>query len=493
MTKSRAVLGGIFIAIAVFFSPSASAQGGDPNVCDVPGEYPDIIIGAVTDVQRYGSVDGMGSFSFETTSCNIGTCWAEWFRDDDRHPVITQSLYRIKDGRFEMVGTGWLKHGFSTLSEDLCSSECVEVADFQHLGVNCSDPYDSFLNGVAEIMGPRWEVNAWTGRFPFPHDRRGEPAIDTLDRRLQVADIDINPADNPFPARYLVESQYVAKDDAIAGRGMNNVSSRQAFTFSDPAGPGFDTALSVFEGQAAIERWPNLAPDVTVVPVQIPGEGKLHVGVSTTDNGDGTWRYSYAVHNFNSHRSVGLFEVPVPDSGMVTGIGQGHPRYHSGELQEPTPWDVVTFPKRIVWETEAYDVNGTANAVRWGSVHNFELVSNAPPGPSEIKLGLWAPGTPDSVIAYLPGPSVCNNDGQCQLIESLRDLPRLRGRRRLLRRRGLRPWRGSLQLFGGLRDAARLRRSLQRRDRRRLRRVRRLPRYPVLRRRQLQRHPGRRQ
>ena len=45
-------------------------------------------------------------------------------------------------------------------------------------------------------------------------------------KRLQVANGDLDPSLNP-DARYFVEGQYVAPDDAAAGNGLNNASHRE--------------------------------------------------------------------------------------------------------------------------------------------------------------------------------------------------------------------------------------------------------------------------
>jgi hypothetical protein len=103
---------------------------------------PDIIVGGISDVGNYGTESGAGisAFSIGTTSCNLGTCDAIWEGGgSNQHPVIAQNMYRLKDSRFEHIGQSWLKHGFATLSGNLCSNDC-NSAGSQALGVNCSDP-----------------------------------------------------------------------------------------------------------------------------------------------------------------------------------------------------------------------------------------------------------------------------------------------------------------------------------------------------------------
>ena len=40
--------------------------------------------------------------------------------------------------------------------------------DGDTLGVGCSDLYSSGLNGQQSNMGPKFEVNAFTGEYPYP-------------------------------------------------------------------------------------------------------------------------------------------------------------------------------------------------------------------------------------------------------------------------------------------------------------------------------------
>src|SRR5262245_29674093 len=122
----------------------AVAQGGDdPNVCDAPGDSPDVVVGHLHSKDRWGNVGGITAFSLGTTSCNVGTCWLNWEDFSNHHPVIAQGMYRLKDGRFEQVGQSWVKHGFFALNQEFCSRDCTPAPTGAHLGVLCSDPYSS--------------------------------------------------------------------------------------------------------------------------------------------------------------------------------------------------------------------------------------------------------------------------------------------------------------------------------------------------------------
>src|SRR5262245_18918077 len=160
------------LALAALF---AAAPGAGPapalaqanNLCDQPGEAPDVIVGDISGTLRHGAIGDITAFSIGTTSCNLGTCRANWISSTAEHPAIGQNMFRLKNGRFEQIGQSWLKHASVAVQGNTCSSACM-AADSSHLGVNCSDPYGASLNGGQSRLGPKFEVNAFTGAFPFP-------------------------------------------------------------------------------------------------------------------------------------------------------------------------------------------------------------------------------------------------------------------------------------------------------------------------------------
>ncbi|MEE8386697.1 MAG: hypothetical protein V3S01_12355, partial [Dehalococcoidia bacterium] len=274
-----------WLALPIILAP-AFALAQDANLCDEPGEAPDLIVGDLHQVQRFGTQDGITAFSVGTVSCNIGTCWANWISSSNQHPVIGQNMYRYKDGRFEQIGQSWLKHGFFALSQDFCGA-CVQ-SDGSHLGVNCSDPYSAGLNGDQTRLGPRSEVNPFTGEYPFPFTTSGQTG-DVLYKRLQVHNEDLDPVLNPG-AMYFVEGHYVSADDATAGNGNNNASHRQV-TVSGSSGV-FDISLTGSTSQsAAIYAWGDIDFSVKGDAVKVPDDGQFIVQSRVSDLGNGMWSY----------------------------------------------------------------------------------------------------------------------------------------------------------------------------------------------------------
>jgi len=174
-----AVLLGQYAAIAM---PDGKDDGG---VAGATG--PDVIVGALPDIAKFGTVNGVTAYSVATTSCNIGDQNLSWYSNTNQHPVIAMNMFRLKGGRFEQIGMSWLKHGFCALQQNLCGacqpagSGCPSL-----LGIGCSDPYSSSLNGQQSNLGPRSLVNAATGYFPYPWSAPRHPRPSDVAFRSQT-------------------------------------------------------------------------------------------------------------------------------------------------------------------------------------------------------------------------------------------------------------------------------------------------------------------
>ncbi|HKQ63256.1 MAG TPA: hypothetical protein VJS92_18350 [Candidatus Polarisedimenticolaceae bacterium] len=397
----------------------AAAQ--DPNACDVAGEAPDVIVGDLDGIERHGTSLGITAYSFGTWSCNVGTCWLNWFSETSEHPVIGQNMFRLKNGRFEQIGQSWLKHGFFALSEQLCSTGCLDT-DGTHLGVNCSDPYSSGLNGYQPGLGPKSEVIASRGLFPYPFSTEGQ-AGNVVYKRLQVHNEDLAPNQNSG-ALYFVEGQYVTADDAAAHNNNNNASYRQ-ITISETAfGVYTPTLIGTTQRTIpAIHAWQVNDPGVTETAVDVPVDGRFIVAARATDLGGGVWHYEYAVHNLNSHRSAQSFTVPLPPGVVVSNAGFHDVDYHSGEPYDGTDWTVTIGSSSISWSTDTFAVNPNANALRWGTLYNFRFDADVPPANDVAVLGLFRTGSPASVNVATVTPQLCDGDGICEAGENCNNCP----------------------------------------------------------------------
>ncbi len=367
----------------------------------IPNAGPDVIVGELPDMSFYGTQTGIAAYSVGTTSCNAGDQGLPWVASTNHHPVIGQNLYRLKDGRFEQIGMSWLKHGFAALAGNVCGFGCQNPGTASILGVGCSDPYGSGLNGSQGGLGPRSDVNASTGVFGYPFPSQGQTG-DTLYKRLQVATVDIDPALNSG-ARYFVEGHYITPEDAQSGNGNNNASYREVV---------FDVGLNpALQGttqrmKAAIEAWQALDGTVDLVDLDVAADGRFKLAAKATDNGNGTWHYEYALFNLNSHRSGQSLAIAVPPGTTVTNLGFHDVPYHSGEPFDGTDWTptVDGVLGTVRWTTDDFTANSNANALRWSTLYSFGFDADRAPGPALATVGLFRTGSPASVSAMSLGP-----------------------------------------------------------------------------------------
>ncbi len=363
---------------------------------------PDVIVCALPATDYWGQVNGINGYSVATTSGNIGTLPLAWNSGTTNHPVIPQSMYRWKDGRFTMVGQSWLKHAFATIDNGICGS-CSGPTG-QQLYPGCSDPYGTGLNGSQGNLGPKFEVNATTGAFNANFFAQGQSG-NAIFKRLQVARTDIDVV--PTTSRYVVESQYIAPDDAAANNGRNNASWQEIrFTGlnSDPSNVG-----STQREEPAIFAWQAFDPSVELIPVDYNDGGilcRFWVGAKVVNNNDGTWTYTYAVQNMNSDRSAQAFIVPLGGSNLVTNDSFVGVQYHSGEPYDNTDWSFNKSEFEAEWSGPTFAENQNGNALRWNTLYSFQLTANSAPVDQTGKIRLFKPGAGSEInVNNLPSPS----------------------------------------------------------------------------------------
>jgi hypothetical protein len=375
-----------------------------------------VIVGDLVGTGNYGTIGGITAYSVGTTSCNVGTCWLKWISGTPEHPVIGQNMYRLKDGRFEQIGQAWLKHGFTALAGSVCGA-CNNPGTGARLGVNCSDPYDSGLNGTQTRLGPKEDVNPTTGAFPYP-DSRINLTGNAIYKRLQVHNTDLDPAQNPG-ALYFVEGQYVTLDDAAAKNQSNNASYRRATVGASPY--NLTLVETTQRQKPGISAWKVTDPAVIETSIKL-SEGMFILSAKATPLSGGMWHYEYAVQNLWFHRAGQSFTVPIQPGATITNVGFHDVDYHSGEPFSGTDWTPTVTATSVSWATETFDANPNANALRWGTLYNFRFDANVAPGMSTVTIGVFRPGSPTSVSApqVAPGPcggavngSSCNDLNGC--------------------------------------------------------------------------------
>lgn len=366
---------------------------------------PDVTVFTLSGVGNYGSSSGESGYSIGTTSCNQGTAPLNWCDNfggcgngttSADHPVIAQNIYKLSNGRFEQLGLSWLKHGFVSTNSPAsgCGTGCVSPPlGGNQLGVGCTDPYGSSLNG-SRPLGLRSEVNATTGVYPHPETAISFSTV--VDQRIRVKESELTLGNGE---RYFGEAQYIAPDDAQAGNGLNNASYREiALTL-----PGFGLQFtgSTVRELPALYVWRVIDPTVEIAEVDIlrstPLE-RFQVARKVTDLGGGTWHYEYAVRNHNSHRAARSFRAVFSGATTISNAGARMVSHHSGEPYSTNPWTLdSSVPDEIRWSTDDFATNANANALRWSTQFNFWF--DATRGPDHLThwLGLFRPGMPMEV------------------------------------------------------------------------------------------------
>jgi len=395
----KGILQVLVMLCSIGFSGVVHAQPCDPGG-GFGGTGPDVVVGVLTGTQSYGTAAGHFAYSVGTTSCNIGTDTLLWIANNNQHPVIGQNLYRLGGGRFEQIGMSWLKHGFLALANNACGCGCNNPGSGSLLGVGCSDPYSSGLNGQQSGLGPRSEVtDPANGGYLYPINLN-PPNTDLTAKRLRVNASDNDPALNPG-ALYFVEGHYVTPDDAASGNAHNNCSYRSV-TFSTNANRSMTLTGSTQRQQPGIQAWQDNDPLVTLVETIDADNGLVIVGYKVTDLGGGQHSYEYAIFNMNSTRSVASFEMPLAGGVTLNSIGSHHPAYHSGEPFSSTPWAATQNAGVIRWATQTANQDANANAIRWSTLHNFRFIANAPPTAVTATLGHFSGGGSSTVEVLAP-------------------------------------------------------------------------------------------
>jgi len=371
---------------------SALQQGGaaDVAVCDMPNWV------------KHGAVGSITAYSFGTTSVNVGSVNLNWIDGSPFHPVISQNMFRLKDGKFEQIGQSWLKHGFCALQLTGCGPCAAQGGCLSFLKPGCRDPYSAGLNGSQGGLGPKFEVNAATGVFAWPYTADGVGG-NTIYKRLQVATADLANAG----ALYFIEGHYVASDDAFAGNDNNNASYRRV----NISGSHNLSFVGVTQQQkAGIFAWQANDGAVVLNHIDVPGDGRFTLAYKVSDNGDNTWHYEFALYNMNSDRAGQAVRVPVPACVTLTNIEFHDVPYHSGEPYVGTDWTGIHSGGEIVWASQTEGVNPNANALRWGTLYNFwfDITAKTTNDPFFVEIEFFkpCPGPGSPGIARAWGPQV---------------------------------------------------------------------------------------
>ncbi len=380
----------------------------------------DVKLHALSDIQMWAHSGtyptGIAGLTMATTSCNVGDVPVPWEAPmSTNHPFIVQNLYRLRDERLEQIGAAWLKHGFSAANSlDPSCGSCQNPGTFQLLGVGCSDTYGPGNNAQRNWLGPRDEVNPYTGQWDCvgSYFSGGQPdcvrrvsgaGLGPTDHMLEVYDDDLG---DPS-ADYLYEAFYIVAGDIDTG---NNIAWRTCTSSWTGSTWSFTTTSSRNEGPA-IYAWGGEHHLVSY------GEGDVILAAKANWLAIGQFHYEYALYNHNLDRQVRELTIPVDPAATVSNLA-----FRDIDEIGSNDWTASVGEGAVTWHTDTWAVDPGANSLRYGTLYNFSFDCDRVPAATTATLGLFKPGVLTVMNSPVTGPVIgpldCNDNG----IEDTQDL-----------------------------------------------------------------------
>jgi hypothetical protein len=381
-----------------------------------------LIVGDVQSGTSYAAENINGewfdAFAFGINMCNVGDANALYQSfPSNMHPAFAQNLYKLKGGRIEQVAMSWAFHGFAALAQNFCGCGCNGQGSTV-VGTGCSNPHSASTVGNHGVLGPRWQINAFTGFFPSGSAANPPVNASTTARRLRAKSAELEPSNASI--QYLTEIVFVAQQEATLGNNADNASYRPISVAGGPT--DFTAAVSgpTVREEPAIRAWKASDPSVIETDIQIPGEGLFILAAKATPISGNVWNYEYALMNFNSDLSGRAFRVPLPPGAVVTNIGFHDVDYHGGDAVNNSTdpnfnisgddWTVTITNNSIEWATETYAQNINANALRWGTMYNFRFNINRAPHNGDVTLTTYKVAGEVNGFMVVPAPAECPAD-----------------------------------------------------------------------------------
>ena len=371
--------------------------------CDPQGEGADILIGELTTFQQFGRLGSVVGCAVDSPVCNAGTEPLDWFPlNNPHHPFMIFNMYRLMDDRIQHIGQSWVKHGFASTQADTCGLGCCPWHDSTRTGIGCSDTYSAGTNAVQGYLGPRYEINPWSGEWVYEgsHLELNKGEHDPIEHRLQLRDDDLDPAQNP-DAVYYCELYVLSHDDADH---MNSIAWEPVVVSGAPGGTwsfnigGPDTQIG-----PALDAWAGAMQ--TVIPDAPERDGRVILAVKVSPGEGGTTHYEYALHNHDLDRAIGSFSVPMGSCTTVSNVGFAAVPSHDEPFSN-SPWQATRTADALIWETVPFDGDALdSNPLRWGTLFNFWFDADAEPADTTVSLGLFYPGSPAELTGATTGPA----------------------------------------------------------------------------------------
>jgi hypothetical protein len=312
------------------------------------------------------------------------------------------NMYRLMNERLTQIGQSSTKHALGAAQEDACGFGCNPYPNGERLGIGCSDTYSAQFNANSQQwMGPRSEINPWTGFWTYTNSHISVPhSHNSIDHRLQVHDADLDPTQNAG-AQYFYECYVLGYDDAdhlnsIAHEPVAIVSGAPGGTWT------FDLSGTNTDIGPTIQAWPGAT--VISVPANPAGDGRSFLAHKVTINPNGSTHYEYAIYNHDMDRNIGSFNVMRAGTSVIGNAGF-YDVFSHNEVYSDADWPATINATNVSWATEPFNVNPLSNPIRWGTMYNFWFDSNAAAASATATLGAHKPGTPSQYTGTTQGPT----------------------------------------------------------------------------------------
>lgn len=390
------VIGAMHVRVQLLQPENFALRGQCP--ADFSGDV-DVALTALNSVSRVAQSGSEWAVVGGATLANVGVADVPWYRAIEpdapsdqvgQHPFLVLQFYKVTDARIEQLGVSDVKHAFYAVNTD-----CECFGD-QILYDGCADHYSAFTNADRFFLAPRDEVNAFTGDWSSlgshfdaePVDdyrHHGHEGHGLLDHLLVVDSTDLEDES----ARYYFEGWYLVQGDINI---FNNMAQIQV----TPHGNGFTTLDATFRQGSPMDLWVEQGhegPESAHLAID-SGRGRLRVAVKTSyEEGQGMFRYEYAVMNHDAEQAPIRFEIPLGDGVQVGSVSfEDHDDDPLNDWVGAVKSDSVSFS------------GSSGNALKWGRMFNFVVLAQRQPAPGQVVLTAEQ-STPDPMTATLPSPS----------------------------------------------------------------------------------------
>lgn len=327
---------------------------------------------------------------------NVGTADIPWYQqftspqnpyNNDQHPFLNWAIYREIDNRFEQVAYSGVKHAFLTINSN-CTINC---GDNHILWLGCEDVYGTGNNDSSFALGPRAEIEADTGFWDncgsfFDPDCIGshtQSSNTTDENRLVAYNNDLTDINN---TQLYMQAWYLIRDDINIFNSMGYRSISPVYNGSIwDMNPG-----ATFTQGAALDNYvaPGTSGPMQDTSTVETGEGQITVAVKVIDLGNGSYRYNYAIENYEFDPRFISYQMPLSTILSLT-----DPVFSDPDHDLLNDWQFNHSNGNL-------SITGNNdNEQDWGMLFSFSFTTNSPPISGQINL--IAASTP-----VLPGNTI---------------------------------------------------------------------------------------